>query len=110
MKIANNADNPDGENSVNSPEDQEQASVNLNVTCQSPEENSGLPSGRGTILQGLRCSIQDCWKKITLDTSLSAKTGPNPAFYQNAQSKGLSARMPANRMVSWGKKISLYVL
>ncbi|KAM9190674.1 tumor necrosis factor receptor superfamily member 10B-like [Mergus octosetaceus] len=99
VKIANNADNPDGENSVKSPEDQEQANVNLNVTSQSPEENSVLPSGRGTILQSLRCSVQDCWKKITLDTSLSAKTGPNPAFYQSAQSKGLSARMPANCMV-----------
>ncbi|KAI6068416.1 Tumor necrosis factor receptor superfamily member 10A-like protein [Aix galericulata] len=30
VKIVNNADNPDGENSVNTPEDQEQASVNLN--------------------------------------------------------------------------------
>ncbi|XP_040414533.1 tumor necrosis factor receptor superfamily member 10B-like [Cygnus olor] len=99
VKITNNAANPDGENSVKSPEGQEQASVNLNVKCQSPEENSVVQSGRGIILQNLRCSIQDCWKKITLDTSLSAKTGQNLAFYQNAQSKRLSGRMPSNHMV-----------
>lgn len=95
---ANNTTNLEGENSDESPEDQVQTSINLEVENPSPEENSVALSERGTSLCGMKCQVGGCWRKIA-ESSLSAKTGQNPV-HQNAPSKGSRVRMPANCMVS----------
>ncbi|XP_075019137.1 uncharacterized protein LOC142088088 [Calonectris borealis] len=96
---ANNAANPEGENSGESPEDQAQININLEVKNTSPEENSVALSERGTILHGgWRRHMKRCWRRIT-ESSIPAKTGQNLAFHQNAPSNVPSGRMPANRMV-----------
>ncbi|XP_009704103.1 PREDICTED: uncharacterized protein LOC104157030, partial [Cariama cristata] len=94
---ANNAANPEGENSGESPEGQAQTKVNLEVKNTSLEENSVVHSKGGTILPGgCRRQVKMCWRRIA---SLPAKTGQNPASHQNAPSNVPSGRMPANRMV-----------
>lgn len=96
---ANNAANPEGENSGESPEGQAQININLEVKNTSPEENSVALSERGTILhRGWRRHMKRCWRRIA-ESSIPAKTGQNPAFHQNAPSNVPSGRMPANRMV-----------
>ncbi|KAM6133315.1 uncharacterized protein FYN12_003442 [Phoenicopterus ruber ruber] len=96
---ANNAANPEGKNSGESPEGQVQTNVNLEVKTTSPEENSVALSERGTLLRrGWKRHVERCWRRIT-ESSLSAKAGQNPAFHQNDPSNVPSGRMPANRMV-----------
>ncbi|XP_062484115.1 uncharacterized protein LOC134168431 isoform X3 [Pezoporus occidentalis] len=94
---ANNTINPEDEN-PDSPEDQVQTSVNLEVKNTSPEENSVVLSERGTSLCGMKCQVESCWRRIA-EFSLPAKTGQNPAFHQNVPSKGPRVRVPANRMI-----------
>ncbi|XP_075358427.1 uncharacterized protein LOC142410210 isoform X3 [Mycteria americana] len=90
---------PEGEKCGESPEDQAQTNVNLEVKTTSLEENSVVLPEQGTILQGgWRRHMKKCWRRIT-ESSRPAKTGQNPAFRQNAPSNVPSSRMPANHMV-----------
>ncbi|XP_012986181.2 tumor necrosis factor receptor superfamily member 6-like [Melopsittacus undulatus] len=93
---ANNTVNPDDENSE-SPEGQVQTSVNLEVKNTSPE-NSVVLSERSTNLCGMKRQVERCWRRIA-ESSRPGKTGQNPAFHQNAPSKGQKVRMPANHMI-----------
>ncbi|XP_074950703.1 uncharacterized protein LOC142057827 isoform X1 [Phalacrocorax aristotelis] len=96
---ANNTTSPEGENSGESLEGQEETNVKLEVKTRSPEENSVALSERGTILSGgWRQHMKRCWRRIA-ESSLPAKTGQNPAFHQNAA----SGRIPENCMVREAK-------
>ncbi|XP_042641630.1 tumor necrosis factor receptor superfamily member 6 isoform X2 [Tyto alba] len=96
---ANEAANPEGENSGESPEGQAQANINLEVKNTSPEENSIVLSEWGTILRwGWKHHVERCWRKIT-ESSLPVKTGQNPALCQNDPSNIPSGGVPANHMV-----------
>lgn len=97
---ANNAANPEDENSGESPEGQAQTNLNLEVKKPSPEENSIALSERGTILpRGWRRHMARYCRRIT-ESSLAAKTGQNLAFHQNAPSNISSRRIPTNHTVS----------
>uniref|UniRef100_A0A8C3J1Y3 Tumor necrosis factor receptor superfamily member 6 n=1 Tax=Calidris pygmaea TaxID=425635 RepID=A0A8C3J1Y3_9CHAR len=96
---ANNANNPEDENSGESPEDQAQINLSLEVKNPSPEENSVALSERGTILPRVwKHRMERCWRRIA-EFSLAAKTGENLACQQNALSNIPSDRIPANNMV-----------
>ncbi|XP_075281358.1 uncharacterized protein LOC104330156 isoform X1 [Opisthocomus hoazin] len=88
---ANNTANPEGENSGETPEDQAQTNVNLEMKNTSPEENGVALLEQGTILHG-------GWRRI-IESSLPGKAGQNPGFHQNALSEVPGGRMPANHMV-----------
>ncbi|XP_054246322.1 tumor necrosis factor receptor superfamily member 1A-like [Indicator indicator] len=94
---ANKSANAEDENAGETPEEQTQLSINLEVKNTSPEENS--VAERGTCLHGVwRCHVGRCLKRITRP-SVPAKTGQNPAFRQNGQSNLPSGRVPATCMI-----------
>ncbi|XP_014815538.1 PREDICTED: tumor necrosis factor receptor superfamily member 10B-like isoform X2 [Calidris pugnax] len=96
---ANNANNPEDENSGESPEDQAQINLSSEVNNPSPEENSVVLSERGTILPRVwKHHVERCWRRIA-EFSRAAKTGENLACQQNALSNVPSDRIPANNMV-----------
>lgn len=95
---ANNLASAGGENAGETSENEVQLNVNLEEKNTSAEESS--VTERATFLPGvLRRHVERCLKRIT-SSSLPAKTGQNPAFHQNAQSKLPRGRIPANRVVS----------